>query len=152
MSRSFKQRIVTALISSIVKSASGGTMTFGTMEELLSAASATSTQTTNSLLPANSLILAVTGRVTTTLSGGSVSGWKLGDTACPGRFTANDTTLTANETKVGIVHWGADLTGSTQGPNQASASTVLATFAGGGPTAGAIRITSYYITFAAATS
>lgn len=152
MSRSFKQRIVTSLISSVVKSASLGSMTFGTSEELLSAASGTSTRTTNNLLPANSIILAVTGRVTTTLSGGSVSGWKLGDPDCPGRFTANDTTLTANETKVGIVHWGADLTGSTQGPMQASAATVMATFAGGGPTAGAIRITSFYVTFAAATS
>lgn len=152
MSRTFKQRIVTGLISSIVKSASGGTMTFGTSEELLSAASGTTTRTTNTILPANSIILAVTGYVQTALSGGSVSGFALGDVACPLRFAANNTTLTAGSTSIGITHWGADLTGSTQGPLQSTAAVALATFAGGGPTAGAIRITSYWLKFAAATS
>lgn len=147
MSRTFKQRIVTGLISLIVKSASAGQMEFGTMEELLAAASGTTTRTTNNLLPANSLILAVTGRVQTALSGGSVSGWSLGDPTSANRFTANNTTLTTSGNGVGILQWGGGVTTDALGPHQASAAQVMVTFAGGGPTAGAIRITSYFLKF-----
>lgn len=151
MSRTFKQRIVTGLISMVVKSLSLGTMTFGTNEELITlSTSGLTTDTSATFLPANSLILTVTGTVTTTIT--TASGWKMGTSSVTGRFTANNTTLTAGTTDVGLVHWQADTTAANAGPSQPSAGAMRITAATSNPGAGVVRATCFYLKFAAPTS
>lgn len=130
--------------TSIVKGGNGGYWQSGSLTELVTLATgATTTDSFQNLLPANSVIRAVTGRVTTTITA-ACTGWKLGDATTAGRFTANDTTLTANETKVGLLQ--ADQTGA-GGPIQAAAAKVRITCAGGNPGAGVVRVTSFFDQF-----
>lgn len=134
-------------------SANGGKLIPFVNEELLTLSTGgTTTDTTANLLPANSIILSVGGIVTTTISGGTCSGWELGDATTAARFTVNDTTLTANEAKVNT---GAYLTtgiaSATTGMAQSSAAKVRVTCATGAPGAGVVRITVAGLTFGAAT-
>src|SRR6185312_11955340 len=107
----------------------------------------TTTDTSGNLLPANSIILLVTGRVTTTISGGTCSGWQLGDATTAGRFTASDTTLTANETMPKSanppVQLGTGVASATTGLYQPAAAKVRVTCATGAPGAGAVRISVF---------
>lgn len=124
-----------------------GYVEWGSVSELLTlSTSGTTTDTAANLLPANSYIECVTGRVTTTIT--TATDWKLGDATTAGRFTAADAVMTANELQVGLVH--CDVTGA-GGPRQTAAAKVRVTTTGT-PGAGAIRITSYYRTFVAPTS
>lgn len=109
---------------------------------------ATTTNTGLNCLPANSIIDAVVARVTTTITA-ACTGWELGDGTIPARFSANDTTLTANETQIGFLQ--ADQTG-TSGPRQVTAAPVQITCAGGNPGAGAVRVEVFYHTWVAPTS
>jgi hypothetical protein len=103
----------------------------------------TTTDSSTNLLPANSLIDAVVGTVTTTITS-ACTGWALGDSGSGTRFAASNTTLTAGTKSVGLVQW----TG-TVAPTQASAAKVRITCAGGNPGAGAVRVTVYGRTFVA---
>ena len=128
-------------------SANGGYVEEGASTELVTLATGTTTtDTTANLLPANSLIRAVVGVVNTTITT-ACTGWQLGDSGAAGRFTANDTTLTAGESSVGLVQW----TG-TVAPTQAAAAKVRITCAGGNPGAGKVRVTVYYTKFVPAGS
>jgi hypothetical protein len=117
-------------------------------ENLTLSTGGTTTDTAANLLPADSYIESVTGRVTTTVA--TATDWKLGDATTAGRFTAaqSGAQLTAGATIAGLVH--CDVTGN-GGPRQTAAAKVRVTTTGT-PSAGAIRITSYYRTFVAPTS
>lgn len=115
-------------------------------ENLVLSTVGTTTDTAANLLPANAIIEAVTARITTTIA--TATDWKLGDATIVGRFTAANATLAAGTTSVGLVH--IDLTG-TSGPRQTAAAKLRVTTTGT-PSAGAIRITTYYRTFVPATS
>lgn len=125
----------------------GGYWEKGYLTELVTLSTSSATKdTTANLLPSNSLIEAVTARVTTTIA--TATDWKLGDSVVSGRFTAASTSLTAGSTIVGLVH--IDQT-SNSSPRQTAAAPIRVTCSGT-PSAGAIRITSYYRQFVAPTS
>lgn len=110
-------------------------------EELLTLATgSTTTDTVGNLLPANSIILAVGGIVKTTITA-ACTGWSLGDPTTASRFTANDTTLTANEAKTNSgAFLNTAIASATTGMYQSAAAKVRVTCAGGNPGAGAVRI------------
>lgn len=116
-------------------------------EEITLSTVGLTTDSTANLLPANSLIEAVTARVTVTIT--TTTDWKLGDATIAGRFTAATATLTAGTTSVGLVH--IDLTG-TSGPRQTAAAKVRVTCTGANPGAGKIRVTVFFRTFVAPTA
>lgn len=125
----------------------GSLWTHGFVSELVTlSTSGTTTDSTNNLLPANSIIEAVVARVTTTIT--TATDWQLGDPTTAGRFTAAISTLTAGTTTVGLVH--IDQSGAA-GPRQTSAAKVRITTTGT-PGAGAIRVTVFYRQFTAPTS
>lgn len=121
-----------------------------TCEEVTLATDGLTTDTTANLLPANSIILNVTGIVTTTIT--TATGWKLGDANVAGRFTANNTTLTAGTRDTGSVHWLSDTTAANAGPYQVTAAKVRITAAAANPGAGKVRVCVTALTFTAPTS
>jgi hypothetical protein len=138
-------------VSIIQNSAALGALTVGVQEELLTLATgALTTDTAGNLLPANSIILSVTGRITTAIN--NITNWKLGDATIADRFTAVSTTLTAGTTVVGLNMWDASRVTAGMGQIQAAAAKVRVTVTGTQNTTGAIRITTRYLTVAAATS
>lgn len=127
--------------------ANGGYIERGSVSELLTLSTVgVTTDTAANLLPANSRILSVTARITTTIT--TATDWKLGDATTAGRFTAANATLVSGTTTVGLVH--IDVTGA-GGPRQTAAAKLRVTTTGT-PGAGAIRITTYYETYVPATS
>jgi hypothetical protein len=102
----------------------------------------TTTDTTANLLPANSIILGVVGRVTTTITTGC-TGWQMGDPTTAGRFTASNVTLAAGTTDVGKVQLTTGVASATTGLFQTSAAKVRVTCATAAPGAGAVRITVF---------
>jgi len=126
---------------------------FVNTELLTLSTSGTTTDTTGNLLPANSLILAVTGTVQTTIV--TATDWKLGDATTAGRFSAADSTLTAAESvpKASFppVQIGTGVASATTGVYQAAAAKVRVTTTGT-PSAGKIRITVYGFTLINAAS
>lgn len=131
--------------------ANGSACILSSASELLTlSTSATHTDTAANLLPANSIILAVVGRVTTTIT--TATDWSLSDTvAASARFTIANNTMTAGTTDVGLLHMAGDVDQLSQGPTQASADKVRV-LTTGTPGAGAIRITVWYLQFVAPTS
>jgi hypothetical protein len=117
-------------------------------ENLTLSTGGTTTDTAANLLPADSYIESVTARVTTTVA--TATSWQVGDATTAGRFTAaqSGAQLTAGATVVGLVH--CDVTGA-GGPRQTAAAKVRITTVGT-PSAGALRLTSFYRTFVAPTS
>jgi hypothetical protein len=86
----------------LVRTVNGAKFLFGTKsEDLTLGTGAQTTDTTGNLLPANSLLLGVTGAVTTAITG-SCTGWSLGDSTNSARFASNNTTLTAGATSIGL--------------------------------------------------
>lgn len=125
----------------------GGSVVEGWASELLTLSTGgATTDTSANLLPANSVILSVTGYVQTTIT--TATDWKLGDATIAGRFAGANATMTAGATSVGLVH--VDQTG-TSGPKQTAAAKVRVTTTGT-PGAGKIRIVVFYRTFVASTS
>ena len=131
--------------------ANGSACILSSASELLTlSTSATYTDTAANLLPANSIILAVVGRITTTIT--TATDWSLSDTvAVSARFTDGNSTMTAGTTDVGLLHMAGDVDQVSQGPTQASADKVRV-LTTGTPGAGAIRITVWYLQFVAPTS
>jgi hypothetical protein len=118
-------------------------------ENLTLSTGGTTTDTSASLLPANSIIEAVVARVTTTIT--TATNWALGDSAQSARFLTATTDLTSGTTKVGLNHADPTVASSNLGPVQSSAAPVRVTTTGT-PGAGAIRITVFYRQFVAPTS
>jgi len=137
--------------TSLLTTTKGATLKpFWLEEEVTLATGATTTDSTANLLPAKSLIIAVTGRVTATITA-AATGWKLGDPTTDDRFTANATTLAIGDTNVSVNLWDqSKAAGYT--PWQAAAAKIRITCAGGNPGAGKIRLSVFGFTVAAATS
>lgn len=135
----------TVLLAQVPSTANGAQLKFFVNSENLTLATgAATTDTTANLLPANSLIFSVSGRVTTTITA-ACTGWQLGDATTAGRFSASDTTLTAGETipksTIPPVNVGTGIASATTGMFQAAAAKVRVTCATGNPASGAVRIT-----------
>jgi hypothetical protein len=116
----------------------------------------TSGATTDSTidLPANSIILSVTARITTTIAGVDSTTLSIGDPTTAARFGTTGT-LTAGTTVVGLNHQQGSVSTDATGPVQTSAAKVRLTLSGGAdntPSAGAVRITIHYMQFIAPTS
>jgi hypothetical protein len=118
-------------------------------EDLTLSTGGTTTDTTQNLLPPNSLIVGGSAVLTTAISGGTCSGFQLGDPTTAGRFTASNTTLTQGTTDIFKVQATTGVASATTGNWQASAAKVRVTCATGAPGAGKIRISVFYIQFVA---
>jgi hypothetical protein len=133
----------------IARAPNGAKLFFGSnSEDLTLGTGGATTDTTNKLIPAGAWILQVVGTVSTTISGGTCTGWQLGDAVTAGRFTASDTTLTAGESQIGMVHMSTGIASATTGmiqPVATGAAKVRVTCATGAPGAGKIRITVFYM-------
>lgn len=126
---------------------------YATENITLSTGGATTSSSAN-LLPANALILGVTGIVTTAIAGVDATAIQLGVSGTATRF-GSGSTLTAGGTIVGGNHLKGGVSTDATGPWQASAAQVLITLSGGSdqtPSAGAVRVTVAYIQFGAPTS
>jgi hypothetical protein len=126
----------------------GGAVQFHYSELVTLATGAATTDTTANVLPANSLLLGITGTVNTTITG-SCTGWELGDATTAARFTSNDTTLTAGEKKVGSTQLTTAIASATAGMFQTSAAKLRITCAGGNASAGKIRVSTWGYTLVA---
>lgn len=125
----------------------GATLTVKEESIVLSTSGATTDSTAN-LLTANSLILAVTARVTETIV--TATDWKLGTATTDDRFTDANSTLTAGTTDISVNQWNqSKAAGYT--PWQSAAAKVRITTTGT-PSDGTIRVTVFALVFNAATS
>lgn len=133
-----------------LKSANAAEYIIGQASELITLSTAgTTTDSAANLLPANSIIDAVTAVVTTTIT--TATDWKLGDPTSAGRFSAVNATMTAGASAVGLLHMAGDVATVALGPTQAAAAKVRITTTGT-PGAGVIRVTVFYRQFVAPTS
>lgn len=142
------------LLSGIVGALAAGTygdkVTLTTLtEEITLATGAATTDSTANLLPANSLILAVTSRVTTSIT--TAVNYQLGDSAVAGRFAAANTSVAAGDTGIGIAQWHGVVSATNAGPTQASAAKLRIT-CNANPGAGKIRVSVIALVFNAPTS
>lgn len=117
-------------------------------ENLVLSTSGTTTDTTMQL-PAGAIILAVTARVTTTIT--TATDWSVGDPTTAARFISAQTTLTSGFTKVGLNQMQGSVSTDAAGPVQTTAASVRVTTTGT-PGAGAIRLTIHYYMPVAPTS
>ncbi len=130
----------------------GGSWIRGTASETLTLSTVgATTNTAANLLPADAIIEAVTIRVSTTISGGGVTTFAIGDSTTAGRFSAAAVGLTAGSTRVGITQWSGAITTLAAGPSQAAAASVRIT-CDATPTAGAVHLTVFYRRFIAPTT
>lgn len=109
----------------------------------------TSGATTDTVIqiPANSFIVSVTGRITTSIAGVDSTTLQLGDANVAARFGSTGT-LTAGTTIVGLNHLQGSVSTDNAGPVQVSAASIRLTLTGGAdntPSAGAVRVTVHYI-------
>lgn len=128
----------------------GGTWVRGVNTELITLGTgATTTDSTNNLLPAGAIIEAVTTRVTTTIT--TATAFSVGDGTTAARFSASAGGLTANSTRVGLQHLQGSVTTDAAGPVQATAAKIRITL-DAPPGAGVIRVQVWYSQFVAPTS
>lgn len=120
-----------------------------TLSENLTLNTGGTTTDTTIQLPADSIIIAVTARVTTTIA--TATDWKVGDLTTNNRFIDTQSTLTAGTTAVGIRQMFGSVTTDATGPAQTTAASVRVTTTGT-PSAGAIRLTIHFIKLTAPTS
>ncbi len=136
-----------------VEQTSGVTAGVAYKRETLTFAGSATVDSVANLLPANALILGVAHRVETTLSGGGVTGYSIGDSRVSDRFVQNSTSIAAgNGDGNGLRQWDGQVTTSSAGPWQKTAAKVRLTAIGGTPTAGAVEIIIAYLQIGAPTS
>lgn len=105
-------------------------------------------------LPANSFIVSVTARITTSIAGVDSTALQIGDASVATRFGSTGT-LTSGTTIVGLNHLQGGVAADNAGPVQVSAASVRLTLSGGGdntPSGGVVRVTIHYISLTAPTS
>ena len=132
----------------------GATTALGTNTELVTLSTVGATTDTTIQIPANSLVLGVTVRVTTTIAGIDSTSLQIGDATTSDRF-GSIAAFTAGTTGVGLNHLQGGISTDAAGPIVTSATAVRLTLAGGAdntPTAGAVRVTIHYISLTAPTS
>lgn len=120
------------------------------MEEL-NVTGVTTKDTAATFLRATSLILAVTGYITQTISGGGVATYSIGDATTAARFTAADANLTAGNGIVGLQHLKGSVATDATGPVQVAAAAARVTLSAA-PTQGKIRLVAWQLQFAPASS
>ena len=118
-------------------------------EQITLATGAATTDSTANLLLANSIIDAVTCRVTTTITT-SVT-WQISDPTTAGRFSATSASMTAGSTIVGLAHMFGVVTTTAAGPTQAADAKLRLTM-NVNPGAGVVRCTVFGRTVVAPTS
>jgi cytochrome c biogenesis protein CcdA len=122
-------------------------MQFVVLEEtLVLSTSGLDTDSVTDLLPANSLTLAVVAEVTTTISGGGVTLWRVGAPGTASRFLGNQTTLTAGFRAIGMEQMSGAVSTAAAGPTQGAAGP-LRVNTDAIPSQGAVRLTTYSISF-----
>lgn len=109
----------------------------------------TTTNSVGNLLPANSQIIAVVFRVTTTIT--TATAYSIGDATTAARFQPTGAALTAGTTGVGQDHMSGAVTTLAAGPTQAAAAPLRIT-TDAPPGAGAIRVTVFWRRFVSPTS
>lgn len=114
-------------------------------EEITLATGGLTTDSSANLLPATSIIEAVTAYVTTTIT--TTTNWALGDSGLGTRFSSASTGLAAGSTVVGLNH--RDTSAATPGPVQTAAAKLRITCTGSNPGAGKIRAFVFYKTYRA---
>lgn len=132
----------------------GAQSLFGTLSEEKTLSTSGATSDTTIQLPANSIILGVTARITTTISGVDSTTLQVGDSTTAARFGSTGT-LTAGTTIAGLSHMQGGITTDATGPVQVIAAAVRLTLTGGAdntPSAGAVRVTIHYIQLVPPTS
>lgn len=133
----------------------GGTAQIQSATEQLTLSTAgATTDTTANLLPANSIIIAVTWRITTTIAGVNSTAMQVGDASTATRFDST-ATFTSGTTGIGTSVFKGSITTDATGPTQTAAAKVRITMSGGAdntPSGGVVRITVYYITLVPNTS
>jgi hypothetical protein len=130
--------------------ANGGYWERGYLSEAITlSTSGTTTDSSANLLPANSIIEAVTARITTAIT--TATDWSVGDATTAARFSSANATLTSGTTSVGVNHQKGAVSTDAAGPTQTAAAKVRITTTGT-PGAGAIRVTVFYRSFVAPTS
>jgi hypothetical protein len=135
--------------------ANGANLTFGVNSESITI-TAFETDSAADLLPANSLILFGTGRVTTNLlrDGVAATSWNISDPTTNARIMGANTGVTAGSTGLGIQHWLGSVTTDAAGPTQLAAAKVrIRVNAGAGSSySGVVRVSIFYLTATAPTS
>ncbi len=135
----------------VLNDANGGYWVRGyASEEITLSTSGLTTDSSANLLPADSLIHAVTARVTTLIT--TTTNWAVGDTTTSARFSSANATLAAGTTSVGLNHQKGGVSTDATGPTQTAAAKVRITCTGSNPGAGKIRVTVFFSTFIAPTS
>ena len=136
--------------TSLLTSTAGATWKpFFLEEEITLATGAATTDSTANLLPANSIILCVTSRVTTTIT--TAVNYALGDATVGTRFAAANTSVAAGDTGVGLSAMFGVVSATNAGPTQAAAAKLRIT-CNANPGAGKVRVCVMGWTFAAPTS
>jgi hypothetical protein len=131
----------------------GSLFQFGSWNEEITLSTVGTTTNSATDLPSSSLILGVTIRVTTTIAGGGVTGFDVGDPTTAKRFFSNFTPLTAGTSSPNALQmWQGGVATDAAGPVQYTTAKLRITALGGTPTAGKVRVVVYYIQFTAPTS
>lgn len=132
----------------------GGTQVQGTITENVTLSTVGATTDTTIQIPANSLVLGVTVRVTTGITGINSTALQFGDSTTAARF-GSIAAFTAGTTGVGLAQLQGGISTDAAGPIVTSATAVRLTLSGGAdntPSAGAVRVTIHYISLTAPTS
>lgn len=112
------------------------------------------TNSTADLCPANSIILSVTWRITTTIAGIDSTTIEVGDPTTSSRF-GTGTVFTSGTTGIGITHMSGASTTAATGPTQGAAAKLRITLSGGAddtPSGGVVRVTVTYLSLTPPTS
>ena len=112
-------------------------------ESITLATGGLTTDSSADLLPANSIILSVVARITTTIT--TTTDWALGDASEATRFASANATLTSGTTAVGLNHQKGGVATDAAGPVQTAAAKLRITCTGANPGAGTIRVTVTYL-------
>jgi hypothetical protein len=142
--------LLNGIVGALAAGANGDRATVTVLsEEMTLATGAATTDSTANLLPANSIILAVTARVTTAIT--TAVNWSLGDSAVATRFSAASTDVAAGSTVVGLSAMFGVVSATNAGPTQAAAAKLRIT-CNANPGAGKVRVSVIALVFNAPTS
>ena len=121
----------------------GGYLETGTLsEEITLATGATTTDSSANLLPANSLILGISTRVTTAIT--TCANFSVGDATTAARFISGSTGVALNSTAVGTIQMQGNISTAATGPTQTSAAKIRIT-CNVNPGAGKVRVQVFYL-------
>lgn len=129
--------------------ASGGVWERTSATALITLTTSGTTTDSASIIPADSIVEAVTYRVTTAIT--TAASFSIGDTTTATRFVSGATGLTLGSTGVGLRHWLGSVSTDAAGPVFTAASVIRIT-TNVNPGAGAIRVQVWYRIFTAQTS